>query len=100
MPARPIFLLDLRFADLTEWWLGLHCCGRTVELPLRMLAAQRPAGTLGGLLRGLRCRDCGQRPNRAVLMDQPGDRAAGRPDAPGGWRIEIVLPDSRYGFGL
>lgn len=100
MPARPVFLLDLRFSDLTEWRLGLSCCGRTVELPMRMLARQRPAGTLGGLLRALRCRDCRQRPGRVVLLDQPGDRAAGRPDTPGGWRIEIVLPDPLYGFGL
>ena len=93
MSARPSFLLDLRFSDLAEWWLRVACCGRTVDLPFRLLAAQKPAAQLGDLLLALRCRDCGRRPGRVVLLDDPADRVAARLGAPGSWRIEIVLPD-------
>jgi hypothetical protein len=93
MPTRPTFLLDLRFRDLTAWWLRLECCGRTVDLPFHHLAAQKPAARLGALLRALRCRECGQRPKRVVLLDDPADRVAARVGARGSWRIEIVLPD-------
>lgn len=93
MPVVPAFLLDVRFRDLAEWWLGLECCGRTVNLPFRLLASQRPQATLGALLRALRCRECGKRPGRAVLLADPADRRPHRFTAPVGWRIEIVLPD-------
>ena len=92
MPPRPAFLLDLRFTDLAEWWLRLECCGRTVNVPFRMLAAQKPRATLGGLLAALRCKECGKRPGRVTLLDDAADRAYGRV-ASGGWRVEIVLPD-------
>ena len=89
----PAFLLDLSFADLAGWWLQLECCGRTVSIPFAFLAVQRRDGTLGGLLRRLRCRDCGRAPGRVTLLDEPADRVPERTGAPGGWRIEIVLPD-------
>jgi len=92
MAAQSTFLLDLRFCDLTEWWLRLECCGRTVDLPFRLLAAQKPTARLGSLLSALRCRDCGKRPGRVVLVADPADRVAARVGAAGGWRIEIVLP--------
>lgn len=93
MPVAPAFLLNVRFGDLTDWWLCLECCGRTVNLPFRLLAGQRPQATLGALLRALRCRECGERPDRAVMLAGPADRRPHRFTAPGGWRIEIVLPD-------
>jgi hypothetical protein len=94
MPPGPTFLLDLQFRDLTEWWLQLQCCGRTVNLPFRLLAAQKPMARLGSLLRALRCRTCGQPPGRVVLLINPADRAASYFGSDGGWRIEIVLPDA------
>lgn len=94
MLERPSFLLDLRFRDLTGWWIRLECCGRTVDLPFRLLAAQKPAARFGDLLRALRCKECGHRPARVVLVDDPADRVAARIGARGGWRIEIVLPDA------
>ena len=97
MPSRPTFLLDLRFCDLTGWWLRLECCGRTVDLPFQHLAAQKPAARLGDLLRALRCRECDQRPPRVILLDDPADRVAARVDSRGGWRIKIVLPDGPLG---
>jgi hypothetical protein len=57
------------------------------------LAVQKPAARLGDLLRALRCRECGQRPKRVILLDDPADRVAARVGARGGWRIEIMLPD-------
>ncbi len=94
MPVQPTFLLDLRFCDLAEWWLRLECCGRRVDLPFRLLAGQKTSGRLGSLLRALRCRDCGRRPGRVVLVADPADRVAARGGAAGGWQIEIVLPDA------
>lgn len=92
MDAQPSFLLDLRFTDLAEWWLRLECCGRPVIVPFRMLAGQKPRRTQGSLLHALRCRNCGKRPARVVLLAEAADRTHGR-IAPGGWRIEIVQPD-------
>jgi hypothetical protein len=91
MPA-PSFLLDLRFSDLDGWWMRLDCCGRTVCLPFRNLALQKPPARLGDLLTALRCRDCGQSPQRVVLIENPADRAHGWTGS-GGWRIEVVMPD-------
>jgi hypothetical protein len=93
MPVRPSFLLDLTFTDLVEWCLRGECCGRTVCLPFRFLASQKPRARLGDLIWALRCRECGQRPGRVVLVDDAADGAYGRP-APRGWRIEIVVPAS------
>ena len=62
-------------------------------IPDGLLGIPQPRGTLGGLFKRLRCRDCGKPPGRLVLLDQPADRVAERTGAPGGWRIEIVLPD-------
>jgi hypothetical protein len=93
MPGQPSFLLDLRFIDLTDWWLQLTCCDRVTCLPFRLLAMQKPAARFGDLLRALRCRDCGKRPRRVVLVDDPAVGAHGRTGGPAGWRIEILLPD-------
>jgi hypothetical protein len=97
MPGRPTFLLDLQFHDLVGWWLRLECCGRTVNLPFRLLAAQKPMARLGNLLSALRCRECGRRPGRVTLLDDPADRVPARVGARGSWRIEIVLPDALPG---
>jgi hypothetical protein len=93
MPVRRSFLLDLCFCDLTGPWLCLESCGRTVDLPFRHVARQRPTALLGDLLSALRRRECGRRPGRVNLPDDLADRVAARPGSPGGWRIEIVLPD-------
>jgi hypothetical protein len=100
MPVRPAFLLDLRFSDLADWWLRLECCGRTVDLPFRHLAGQKPAASLGDLLRALRCRECGQQPETRHPGDDPADRVAARVGARGGWWIEIVLSDQGFPVGL
>ena len=65
-----------------------------------MLAAGcRPGFQFGDLLWLLRCRQCGSRPARVTLLLDPADRAHGRAGAPGGWRIEVVLPNSGYQHG-
>ena len=100
MPGRPDFLLDLPLRALSAWWVQLQCCGRTNCLPFKMLAAERQPGfRLGDTLPLLRCRQCGSRPGRVTLLLDPADRAQGRTGAPGGWRIEIVLPDPGYQNG-
>ena len=100
MPGQPDFLLTLPLRALSAWWMQLQCCDRTTCLPLKMLAAGcRPGFQFGNLLRLLRCRQCGSRPARVTLLLDPADRAHGRAGAPGGWRIEIVLPDPGYQHG-
>ena len=96
MPARPSFLLDLRLQDLTEWWLRLECCGRTIDLPCRFLASQKPHARFGELLFKLRCQACGARPLRVLLFDDPANNAGRRPEVVSGWRLEIALP-ARHG---
>jgi hypothetical protein len=98
MPDDPRFLLDVRCADLTGWWLHLDCpaCGsRSVDLPSRLIEGRTPGLRLGDVLRGLRCRQCRGRPPRVMMVTNPADRAHGRP-APGGWRVEVTLPDPGY----
>jgi len=92
MPARPSFLLDLCLQDLTEWWLRLECCGRTIDLPCRFLAAQKPRARFGALLFKLRCQSCGARPLRVLLFDDPANNAGRRPEVVSGWRLDIALP--------
>ena len=82
------------------WWWPICAAGGCASnaatapayLPFRMLAERRPGASPGSVLRVLRCRDCGQRVARVVLVDDPADGAAWRP-APGGWRIEITFPE-------
>ena len=38
---------------VSSWWLRLDCCYRTVSIPFRYLAMQRPRDRLGDLLRRL-----------------------------------------------
>jgi hypothetical protein len=69
--------------------------GRRLDLPLRLLASQKPTARLGSFLGAVRCRaGRGGRPGRVVLMADPAERVAARAGAAGGWRIEIVLPDA------
>jgi hypothetical protein len=97
MSDRPSFLLDLRLADLSGWWLQMQCCRGMTCMPCRLLATGLPAGfTLGGTLRSLRCRQCRRRPAQVILTANPADRAQGRAGSPNGWRIEVTLPDPGY----
>jgi len=93
MVACPSFLLDLRLAELTDWWLRLECCGRTVNVPCRFIAAQKPEVRFGSLLDRLRCQQCGARPGRVVLVDDPAAGAAERKGAPNRRWVEVVMPD-------
>ena len=98
MSDAPLFLLDVRCADLTSWWLSIDCpaCGgRSVDMPMRLIEGRTAGLHLGDVLRGLRCRQCRARPGRVTMVTNPADRAHGRP-APGGWRIEVTLPDPGY----
>jgi hypothetical protein len=103
MPERPIFLLDLRIADLSGWWLDIHCpaCrGRSGSLAFQYVETHRPGLRLGDVLRRLRCRECRQPPARVTMLGDATDRAPGRGAVLGGWRIEITLPDAGYRWGL
>jgi hypothetical protein len=93
---RPGFLLDVPLPALSAWWLRVACddCGgRSAAIPLRLILSDRPRARFGDVLRDLRCRQCRQRPARVTLVSDAAERAPGRP-APGGWRVEIVFPDS------
>jgi hypothetical protein len=64
---------------LASYWLDLRCdCGNVVRYPLRLLG-QRVGGDrrLGEVLPLLRCRRCGGRPSRIVLLDRPDDSEHG-----------------------
>jgi hypothetical protein len=97
MTKEPHFLLDLRLADLADWWLELRCCCGTIYLPLKMLAgpaaADFPAARYTAAVTG--ARGCGKRPTNLAMVEDSTDRAPGRPGDPGSWRIELVLPEKR-----
>ena len=62
-------------------------------LPFCLLAEQKLVTRLGDLLRAA-MPGCGTHPRRVVLLDDPADRVAARLGTPGGWRVEIVLPET------
>jgi hypothetical protein len=90
--ARPSFLLDIPLHDLAEWWLRLECCGRTVDLPCRFLANQRPRARLGDVLARFRCKDCGASMEQVLVFDDPSGAAERYPENGAGWRLLITLP--------
>jgi len=80
-PSRSIYHSPL-------WTGGSYVSSAAAALsPLHSLALQRPHGRFGSLLRSLRCKNCGQRPQRVALVGH-----AYGTGAPGGWRIEVTLP--------
>jgi hypothetical protein len=89
---RPAFLTDIPLRELGEWWLRVQCCNRTVDLPGRFLANQKPHARLGDLLERLRCQACGAPVREAVLHDDPSNNAGRYPENGCGWTITIGLP--------
>jgi hypothetical protein len=90
--TRPSFLLDIPIHDLAEWWLRLECCGRTVDLPGRYLANQKPHARLGDMLERFRCKQCGTPIRQVLIFDDPSNNAGRYPHTGAGWRMVITLP--------
>ena len=59
-------------ADWSDWWIGTRCRCKTAFLPCRMLAQDwRPERRVRDIVARLRCRDCGERPREARMLDDP-----------------------------
>ena len=100
MPGQPpgdrAVILACSVRSLRQYVLDAQCtCGRCVHYPLGLLAAGDLASvTVASLIVQLRCKQCGQRPARAALLEHG---AAGmlRPTSDGsiratGWVVPLV----------
>jgi hypothetical protein len=69
----------MRLAELASYWLDLRCdCGNVVRHPLRLLGQRvGEQRRLSDVLPRLRCRECGQRPARVMLLNRPDDSPQG-----------------------
>ena len=96
MPDRPpgdrAVILACSVRSLRRHCLDAQCgCGRSVHIPLRMVAANRQlAGlTIADVVVQLRCRHCGQRPASVALMEDGAAKASDRMGATG-WAVPLV----------
>lgn len=79
-------LLDTCLSDLQEAWLELHCCKRTTQYPLKLMAQRFGALTLRNVLPRLRCRKCLGAPPFIALLETGLTDGKGRPH---GWRLVL-----------
>ena len=71
--------LEAGLEELSEWWLDVACgCRGKQYVPLRLLAGHQGwTLPLKALAARLRCPECGQRPHRITLVDNPAGGAIG-----------------------
>jgi hypothetical protein len=86
-PPTRATLLASPLRALVDLWLVPECPpGRLhrTKVPVRMMARTRPGLLLGDYLHRMRCRDCGERPVRVEVTDDPaaGTHGSGTGAAP------------------
>ena len=66
-------------AALSGHWITTSCaCGRTVHLPVKLLAREHgPETRVAAVVARLRCTKCGARPTGAELVESPQTSASG-----------------------
>ncbi len=76
-------------SDFDGWWLDTRCgCGRSTQIPIRMLLREwRRETDIGQIARRLRCRGCGARPASTELVD---DIQAGAKGYAGGGPVQRI----------
>jgi hypothetical protein len=100
MPERPpgdrAVILACTVGSLRRWCLDTRCaCGRSVVMPLQIMVGSGLGRlTMADVLVQLRCRQCGQRPAKARLLQ---DSSAGSPrlghnnqPTTTGWVVELI----------
>jgi hypothetical protein len=98
-PADRAVILACSVCSLRNYILDSHCpCGRSVKMPLNLMVASGLGGlTIADLVVQLRCKNCGQRPSKVVLLEHgaAGARVAqyfGN-DSAYGWVVPLVEKD-------
>jgi hypothetical protein len=100
MPSQPpgdrAVILACSVRSLRSWCLDTHCpCGRSVVMPLGLMVASGLGElTIADVLVQLRCRQCGQRPAKATLLEHGAAGARGIPGA-SGWVVPLVGGDKK-----
>ena len=91
MPDQPpgdrAAILACSVRSLRQYWLDARCgCHRETLIPLLMVAANRGLAdrSLADVLIQLRCRQCGERPASAALLEDGAAGAHGVVGPPGG----------------
>src|ERR1700731_261554 len=88
----------MKLRDLDYAWLQIGCSGRSTVIPVSRLAETR--GThirLAELLPKLRCRQCGQAPDRISLTNNQTHGASGVPQNMNSWAIDFTRAGPRNG---
>jgi hypothetical protein len=102
MSRAPTKALSTKLRDLGEAWLSLRCTSRTTQIPMKMMAESYGTHqSLGEILPKLRCRQCGQAPERIELTDDPTRNACGKVRNVDAWAIDLsALTRAALGFSL
>ena len=88
MPADPP-ILDMPLWTLGGAWIRVRCsCGRSADLPTRILGDQHAEELVGGFLARLRCKACGGKPAQVFYADRADTFVRGGPGE--GRRIWLV----------
>ena len=101
MPDQPpgdrVIILACTVRSLRRWCVATQCqCGRSVVMPLQLMVASGFGHlTMADVLVRLLCRQCGQPPSKAALLEHGAAGAHGRMGDPGrggatGWVVELV----------
>ena len=89
LPADRAVALACSIRTLRHLLLHIRCCG-SATIPLRLIAR---SGTLADYLMALRCKQCGQPPRLAMLVDEPA-QATRRPyGGSESWQLIVVGED-------
>ena len=98
-PGDRSVILACSVRSLRRYCLDARCpCGRSVHIPLRILAANRGLVglTIADLVVRLQCQHCGQRPVSVALLEDGAARAPGRMGATG-WTVMLIGDDGENG---
>ena len=86
----PTNTLSTKLRELGETWLSLRCTSSTTQIPMKMMAESYGTHrSLGEVLTKLRCRQCGQAPDRIELTDDSTRNASGKERNTGAWAIDL-----------
>lgn len=87
MELEPTVILNSPIADHEQHWLELRCCKGVTYYPIRLIVQDHKGrGTVGDVVKRLRCKRCGGRPAEVGITDN-----AQQTELVSGWTVQLTL---------